>query len=140
MLFSALIGDKAGGDARLTIDDEFYNTLDITKFQRAIVDQCDSVSSETNEKKMTFGLPVLLRRPIHVFSLEGPRNRPRRRLLQPAVPGLFRLRCGVSSGIGPGQHLKNTKYNKFPWHKIPTYDVSPLHRYTSRNSVATRSG
>ena len=61
MLFSALIGDKAGGDARLTIDDEFYDSLNITKIQGAIVGQCDSVSSETNEKKMTFGLPVSLR-------------------------------------------------------------------------------
>ena len=51
MLFSALIGNKAGGDARLTIDDEFYDTLNITKMQRSIVDQCDSVSSKTNEKK-----------------------------------------------------------------------------------------
>jgi len=45
MLFSALIGDKPGGAARLTIDDEFYDTLNMTMMQHGIVDQCETVTA-----------------------------------------------------------------------------------------------
>ena len=48
-------GDEAGDDARFIIDDEAYDSLNVTKIQQAIIEQCDSVSSDTSEKEMTFG-------------------------------------------------------------------------------------
>ena len=69
----------------------------------------------------------LLRHPIHVVSLEGPRVRLGSSLLDPAVLDVFRLRCGASIGTGPEKHLKITTTNLCDGHKTPTYDVSPLH-------------
>ena len=51
-------GHEAGDDARFIIDDEAYDSLNVTKIQQAIIEQCDSVSSDTSEKEMTFGLLV----------------------------------------------------------------------------------
>ena len=70
----------------------------------------------------------LLRHPIHVVSLEGPRVRLGSSLLDPAVLDVFRLRCGASIGTGPEKHLKITTTNLCDGHETPTYDVSPLHR------------
>ena len=42
-------GHEAGDDARFIIDDEAYDSLNVTKIQRAIIEQCDSVSSDTTQ-------------------------------------------------------------------------------------------
>ena len=98
-------GDEAGDDARFIIDDEAYDFL--TNIQRAMIEQCDIVSSDTSEKEMTFGLLVFTPSPDSCcLANEGPGVRPRIHLLRPAEPGVFRLRCGVSSGTGSREHLK----------------------------------
>ena len=46
--------NKAGDDARFTIDDELYDLFNMTMIQRAIVDQCDTVPLRNQREQMAF--------------------------------------------------------------------------------------